>query len=72
MVRPEAAAGCVHMEKYYFSRKIGGFLRLRREMAAFLSKTHSLFLKKAKQMCKAQKIGLCNKWIWHKTKNVIK
>jgi len=41
-------------------------------MAVFLSKTHSLFLKKAKQMCKAQKIGLCNKWIWHKTKNVIK
>ena len=30
-------------------------------MAVFLSKTHSLFLKKAKQMCKAQKIGLCNK-----------
>jgi len=41
-------------------------------MAVFLSKTHSLFLKKAKQMCKAQKIVLCNKWIWHKTQNVIK
>ncbi len=72
MVRPEAAAGCAHMKKVILFSKIGGFLRLRREMAVFLSKTHSLFLKKAKQMCKAQKIVLCNKWIWHKTKNVIK
>ncbi len=43
-------------EKYYFSVKISRNLRNGRELAVFLSKTHSLCLKKVKQMCKAQKI----------------
>ena len=42
------------------------------DFTGFLSKTHSLSGKNGKQMCKAQKICLCNKWIWHKTQNVIK
>ena len=41
-------------------------------MAVFLSKTHRLFFKKVKQMCKAQKMGAGNKLIWHKRQIVIK
>ena len=36
--------------------KIRRKLRNGKELAVFLSKTHSLFLKKVKQMCKAQKM----------------
>ena len=43
-------------KKSYFSVKISRNLRNGRELAVFLSKTHSLCLKKVKQMCKAQKI----------------
>lgn len=48
--------GCSDKEKSYFSAKISRNLRNGKELAVFLSKTHSLFLKKVKQMCKAQKM----------------
>ena len=44
------------LQKSYFSCKIRQKLRNGKELVCFLSKTHRLFLKKAKQMCKAQKI----------------
>jgi len=48
--------GKLHKEKSYFSTKIGRNLRNGKESAVFLSKTHILFEKKEKQLCKAQKI----------------
>ena len=43
-------------KKSYFSVKISRNLRNGRELTVFLSKTHILFEKKEKQLCKAQKI----------------
>ena len=44
------------LQKSYFSCKIRRKLRNGKESAVFLSKTHILFEKKEKQLCKAQKI----------------
>jgi len=49
-------ADCSDKEKSYFSTKISRNLRSGKESAVFLSKTHILFEKKEKQLCKAQKI----------------
>ena len=59
-------------KKSYFSVKISRNLRNGRELTVFLSKTHSLCLKKVKQLCKAQKMKTGNKLIWHKCQIVIK